>query len=98
MRRVNAKFVLKLMSVEQKELRLAVAQDLWYSINAESGFLTILENENAIERILFQSKDEITQKATVNTIPKKHSSKYFQQWKEYLAKCVKAQVAYFEGG
>ncbi|GFW77939.1 hypothetical protein TNCV_3911491 [Trichonephila clavipes] len=50
------KFVPKLLLVERKELRLAGAQDLLYTINDEPDFFRLLaahENENAIERILF---------------------------------------------
>ncbi|GFW59218.1 hypothetical protein TNCV_2781491 [Trichonephila clavipes] len=60
-----AKFVPKLLLMEQKEL-LAVVQDLLDTINSEPGFLqllTVSEKENAIKKILFQIREEIKQNA-----------------------------------
>ncbi|GFV83306.1 uncharacterized protein TNCV_1900321 [Trichonephila clavipes] len=53
MSRVVAKFVPKLLSLEQKELCLAVSQDRLDTSKAEPSFLTILENENVIKIIQF---------------------------------------------
>ncbi|GFU72964.1 hypothetical protein TNCV_4636981 [Trichonephila clavipes] len=59
MHRAATKFVPKLLSVEQKELRLVIVRDLLDTISAEPSsldLLTVLENENAIERSPFLEK------------------------------------------
>jgi len=56
MRRVAAKFVPKLLSEEQKELRVEVAQDLLDTTSTDPEFLNtvfVSEIEDDIERISF---------------------------------------------
>ncbi|GFU93759.1 hypothetical protein TNCV_4289851, partial [Trichonephila clavipes] len=65
------KFVPKLLSEEQKMLRIAFAQELLDGITAELDSLPVLavpQNKNTIERIPFS--DDIIQNAMVELIPR----------------------------
>jgi len=53
MRRVTAKFVPKLLSAEQKELRVEIAQDLLDSTSTDPEFLNTVITGDDIERIPF---------------------------------------------
>ncbi|GFV09284.1 hypothetical protein TNCV_1868921 [Trichonephila clavipes] len=57
--RVDTKFFPKILSVEKKDIRLAVAQNLLETIKTEPislRLLAILENEKVIERIPISKK------------------------------------------
>ncbi|PNF31996.1 hypothetical protein B7P43_G06551 [Cryptotermes secundus] len=117
-RRVAAKFVPKLLSPEQQQLRLEVAQDMLECANRDPEFLkTVITGDESLapysadfapcdfwlfQRLKtqlkgsrFDSCEDIIQNATaqLHAIPKEA----FQRWKDRWAKCVKSQVAHFEG-
>jgi hypothetical protein len=95
MRRVSAKFVPKLLTMEERQLRLEVAQDMLDSANSDPDFLNIMSTgdeswvlNTQLKGTRFESRDDIIRNTTAKlySIRKQAFQKCFEQcrkrWKQ----------------
>ncbi|KAJ8939767.1 hypothetical protein NQ318_009798 [Aromia moschata] len=95
MRKVCARMVLKLLTLEHKESRMNICADILNNIDTDPGLLDTV----TLKGTRFESVEAVKAKATevLNQLTEADFQHCFQQWKSRMERCKDRQGEYIEG-